>query len=461
MNGSRKSPIMAFVIIIAVAAITTLSIWVFVEQIRDDTLNVQRKWVLYEQQTTARTVILDELREAIGYGGFIHNFKNYVLRRTDQYSERVERDIVRIEENIARLRILDLTVQELTAVKVIEKTFDDYTFKFKTTKQEVAKATPSAIIDLLVKVDDASALQALRTLTRLAVERGELNRQSTSEAIGHTLSTIKLGYFLVLLVITSSIIFIFVLTQLRKAKSAAESSTKAKTDFLANMSHELRTPLNAVIGFSDAMLSGTFGSISNEKHSEYIEHIRDSGSHLLHLIDEILDLSKFEAGKLKLIEGEVILQDIIESSITTLIPRAESAGVRIDNNTPDTDIVLWADDVRIKQILLNLLSNAVKFTKPGSHVVINVRLCADHGCDISVADEGIGMDDDDIRIALDPFGQIDSTHTRHREGTGLGLPLTKGLVELHGGTLDITSEHNVGTTVTVRLPKERTIRNVG
>lgn len=460
MQGRYQSSVTAFAIVAAVAGITIASIWVFLERTSDNTLNVQSEWVHYEQQTSQRIAILDHLRNAIGYGGLIHNFKNYVLRGTDQYSERVEQSIDHITEDISKFRIMKLSEPELTAIAAIEMVIGDYASMLEIAKTEVAKRTPASKIDDMVKVNDKPALQAFNTLTQLAVERGNLHSQSTSLAINNTLSTIRIGYLLIPLIFAASFIFIIVLNRLRRAKIKAEHSTQAKTDFLANMSHELRTPLNAVIGFSDAMISEIAGPINNEKYSEYAEHIRDSGSHLLHLINEILDLSKVEAGKLKLIEGEIVLQDIISLSLATIAPRAQSAGVHINNNADETPIVLWADDVRIKQTLLNLLSNAVKFTKPGSHVTIDVRAREDCGCDISVADQGVGMDDDDIRVALDPFGQVDSTHTRHREGTGLGLPLTKGLVELHGGTLDITSLQDVGTMVTVSLPKERIIRNV-
>ena len=460
MQGNTQSSIRAYAIITAVAGLTIISIWAFIQHISTDTQGVQSRWVQYEQQATERTVILDDLRNAIGYGGFIHNFKNFVLRGTVQYRELVWHDLNKATDSISRFRILDLTDQELGAISTIEKILADYASVFEIAITEVARGTPAIQIDTMVRVDDTEALRALNTLTMLAVDRGSQHRQSTGTAISNTLSSIQLGYFIIPLIIGVSFIFIFVLTRLNKAKIAAELSSQAKTDFLANMSHELRTPLNAIIGFSDAALFGIYGNIDNLKHREYAEHVRDSGKHLLHLINEILDLSKFEAGKLELIEDEVSLNDIILSSISTLMPRAESSGVSIENNAADTPIVLLADDVRLKQILLNLISNAVKFTKPGSHVSVDVSVSEDHGCEISVADQGMGMDEDGIRIALDPFGQVDSTHARHREGTGLGLPLTKRLVELHGGSLDITSEQGVGTMVTVRFPGGRVIRNV-
>ena len=237
----------------------------------------------------------------------------------------------------------------------------------------------------------------------------------------------------------------------RQAKMEAIAANKSKSEFLANMSHELRTPLNAVIGFSEVMLSGVFGSLS-DRYSEYTGDILKSGKHLLSLINDILDLSKIEAGKVELHKEKIYIEPVFRSCYNLIRERALDKRVKIDL-VSDGDVCFIADEVRIKQVLLNLLSNAVKFTEPGGE--INVMAREDNGqIYIVVKDTGIGMDEDGLKKAFTLFGQVDGDLTRTQEGTGLGLPLTKKLIELHGGTLEIESKLGVGTTVTVILPKE-------
>jgi signal transduction histidine kinase len=243
--------------------------------------------------------------------------------------------------------------------------------------------------------------------------------------------------------------------QLHLAKVGAETANRTKSEFLANMSHELRTPLNAIIGFSEIIKIGMFGPI-NERYRAYGSDIFNSGNHLLKLINEVLDLSKLEAGQLELNEEDVDLVTVIKASRRLVEPQAEKSKIRlseaIDNGLP----LVRADDRRIQQILINLLSNAVKFTPAGGQVRVSAYR-KNGSVAISVSDSGIGMSPDEIPKALEPFGQINSKISRKYEGTGLGLPLAKHLAELHGGTLTIESAVNAGTTVTFILPPERIV----
>jgi PAS domain S-box-containing protein len=245
---------------------------------------------------------------------------------------------------------------------------------------------------------------------------------------------------------------------LTDAKEAAEAANKTKSQFLANMSHELRTPLNAIIGFSEMMHNELFGPLGNQHYAEYARDIFESGSHLLNLINDILDVSKLEAGKIELQETECDIVHIAQSAMRIVAERADNAGISVTLDAPDDLPAIQADERRLKQIFLNLLSNSVKFTPDGGKVVFAAAAPAGDGVTIEVRDTGIGMSADEIPRALAPFVQIDSALARQYDGTGLGLPLTKSLVELHGGTLKIESTPGEGTVVRLHFPKERILR---
>ncbi|MBC7953681.1 MAG: HAMP domain-containing protein [Rhodospirillaceae bacterium] len=238
--------------------------------------------------------------------------------------------------------------------------------------------------------------------------------------------------------------------ELRSAKAQAESAAQAKADFLAAMSHELRTPLNAVIGFSDTMLSGVFGELGNERYRGYVEDIHNSGMHLLALINDILDISKIEAGAMSVDCQPVALNKVVQRALSMTHDSATANGLQLDTTLPDDLPLVAGDDRRLLQIILNLLSNAVKFTPEGGRIAIHAQADGNEVV-LQVTDSGIGIKPEDIPRALQAFGQIDSTRSRRFPGTGLGLPLSRRLVELHGGSLSITSAPGMGTTVTVRL----------
>jgi signal transduction histidine kinase len=236
------------------------------------------------------------------------------------------------------------------------------------------------------------------------------------------------------------------------AKEAAEAANRAKSEFLANMSHELRTPLNAIIGFSSIMQQGMFGQLS-EKYAEYAGMVCDSGTHLLAIINDILDLAKAESNKLELREEDVDIARVIALSSTIAREMADRAGVNYDVTMVDVLPKVRADSAKLRQILINLLGNAVKFTPSGGKVSLSAEATPDGGLQFRIADTGIGIPSDKMDVAMAPFGQVDSRLARKFEGTGLGLPLTKRLVEMHGGTFDLSSEPGRGTVATVRLPK--------
>lgn len=246
---------------------------------------------------------------------------------------------------------------------------------------------------------------------------------------------------------------------LAEAKGDAERSSRAKSEFLANMSHELRTPLNAIIGFSEVIKDERLGPVGTAAYSDYAEKIHESGLHLLNLVNDILDLSIVEAGAADIAEEVVEVSTIIDAAVRLIGQTAEKRSLKVETELPDRLPLLRADPRKLQQILLNLLSNAIKFTPPRGRVRLKAWNSEDGGFVIQVVDTGVGIAPEDIPKALSHFGRIGNVFTRQQGGTGLGLPLAKTLVELHGGSLDLQSSVGHGTTVTIRLPSARVVQS--
>ncbi len=236
-----------------------------------------------------------------------------------------------------------------------------------------------------------------------------------------------------------------------------DAANRSKTEFLANMSHELRTPLTAIIGYAEVMCDETFGPIEVQKYREYVESIRASGEHLHALINDILDVSAIEAGRMNLSDEQFDLPEVVEAAARIVLPRATEKGVSIKTSVDPCIKSMIGDERRIKQILVNLLSNATKFTDEGGRVILSAHANDNGSFAIDVVDTGIGMTEDQISIALMKFGQVKNAQFADQEGTGLGLPLVKGLVEAHQGKLIIQSRYGQGTTVTVLFPGDRRV----
>jgi signal transduction histidine kinase len=248
--------------------------------------------------------------------------------------------------------------------------------------------------------------------------------------------------------------------ELEESKKRAEQASTAKSLFLANMSHELKTPLNAIIGFSETIKNQATNPAAMKNCAEYAEGILSSGQHLFELIGNILDISKIEAGSMALDDELIEIADLAKASTALLDQRGTHKRITLETDIPEGAPLIRGDALKLRQVLINLLSNAIKFTPEGGRVSIRFELARDGELVIAVADTGIGMSPDEITIALEPFEQVDNGLTKLYDGTGIGLPLAKRLVELHGGKLAVESVKDAGTTIRAYLPANRIVRRV-
>ena len=246
----------------------------------------------------------------------------------------------------------------------------------------------------------------------------------------------------------------------QSARLEAEMASRVKSEFIANMSHELRTRLNTVIGFSKLLSKHRDTTISDEDIVQYAEFIHNSAGQLLAIINDILDISKMQSGRYTLDNNEFPLSDVAEAAVAHLADAAKAAGLTLSCKTDKKLPQIRGDVAKLQQVLNNVISNAIKFTPAGGTIEVSMSRISNVGVCIHVADNGVGMSQEEIGIALTPFGQVDGSHTRWREGTGLGLQIACALVELHGGEIVIDSEKDKGTVVTIRLPSRNLVETL-
>lgn len=245
-----------------------------------------------------------------------------------------------------------------------------------------------------------------------------------------------------------------------KARIETELASKVKSEFIANMSHELRTPLNTVIGFAKLLGEQKRRRMKELEIVEYADLIRDAATHLLAVINDILDISKMQSGRYTLDAHEVALDEVLQGALASFTPAAQEIGVRLESHVLPNLPLVRGDAAKLSQVFSNLISNAVRFTRAGGTVILEARGLEDGAVAVLVRDTGLGMTREEIAVALTPFAQVDASHARWREGTGLGLPIAKALVQLHGGRLEIRSAKSVGTEVVVLLPARSRVANV-
>jgi len=456
--------VIALLLVITIIGGTVIGIGV-IERFQD----VQVRRHIYHSETEAKGVLLSRIRGFLGYDGLIHNFSLYVAEPTDVTATVLKRNLQEIRAQVANYELIGITAEEGEALGHIMAIVTMYEKRLNTLKRKVAAGERLSLRELPSGHDGQSALVAMAALESiwLASQSSELAAVTHTAKTGQQLT--RAALFFVPLLLAVLVILIWFMKHLlneidarqkaeedaRELKGRAEKANISKSKFLANVSHELRTPLNAIIGFSDSLKEGIFGDLANDQQRQYVADINRAGNDLLAHINDILDLSAIEAGKLSLDEEKVMLHDVLEHSTRT-VGMATSRGSNLVIHLDDPELAIVADRRRFQQILINLMSNAVKFSESEQEVHVMVSMDEENAIRITVTDHGIGMTADEAAMALEPFEQVGGANVRKSQGTGLGLPLTKSLVELHGGKLAIESEPGDGTSVVVTLPPSRT-----
>lgn len=449
MNSKTMNRPIFFVLLIALAS-AAMAVAITHSMTRQAEQSVGR----FVGEPLQKLELLSALRRDLGYGGATHHFKNYVLRGTSGLAPEIRREYGAALQEIAAYRALDISPVELNALSDLEATILAYMNNLAVAEAMRADGAAIEEIDAAVRVSDTNAVQAIGTLER--VLRAELQQANagTNEAMARlsssSFATLILG---TLAVVAIFAVFLFARSQaaeLLRTNDALKHASEAKSRFLANMSHELRTPMTGVLGLISMLKAARLP----EEEAEIVGHLDASGQSMLTIVNDILDISKIEAGKMELTKAPARIDSVLESVRSLFSPAAGAKGLALDFKMGEgLDQRLDIDAPRIKQILSNLVSNAVKFTDQGK-IIVTASL-QDDEAHFAVADSGQGIDAESLATIFESFTQAGNAAAIATPGTGLGLNISRALVELMGGRISVQSELNQGSVFSLVIPVER------
>lgn len=419
-------------------------------------------WESYIQKEASIANALAILNQNIGYGGFIHNFKNLVLRRDlERYRGVIEYNISQLNYQLDKIEGLVSSDEEKAALRQLHKTFDEYEAKFQIAKELIMKNKSTEEIDTVVKVSDTAALAAIRTLSLKTRQRAHEVERTTLHQEVSALHVLQFGGLLIIVFIVSMLTFLIVfLYRLRSAndsliieKQKAEQASLEKSHFLASMSHDLRTPLNAILGFSQILQM----NCTEDEANEHLSAIINAGNSLLEIIDQLLDISKIEAGVLSLSIDSWELKGLLENSLSTISHIAAKNGITIDCKIDTTAILsVDVDKARFQEVLLNLLTNAIKYNEENGRITIDYMIGTDNMLCLLITDTGKGITPEQQQRIFKRFERAGAENS-NIPGTGLGLAIAKDLIEKMQGRIGFESEVGKGSCFWLKVPLSKTV----
>jgi len=419
--------------------------------------NSHKRLKQYTQQEVAISRSLATLNKNIGYGGFIHNLKNLVIRRDlNRYQDAIEHNIFELTKQIGILEGLVTAEKDMAAIRKLHLTFYDYTHKYELAKEMVLANKTTNEIDAVVKVSDVAALSAMNTLSSSIRKRARGVENVILNNNTETLNVIQIARLIICIFIITLISLLIIYLkrefknniQLYNEKEKAEKSSMAKSEFLSSMSHELRTPMNAILGFSQLLALDE----TDDKTKQHLNEIIDAGNYLLELINQVLDLSKIDSGMINLSIDSSRLIDLLNDCLMTIMPIADKQEIKIDNKTdPLLTYMINVDKARFRQIILNLLSNAIKYNHKNGKVIIECLPVDENILCISITDTGRGLTSEQQSHIFKPFDRAGAENS-HISGVGLGLVISKDLIEKMNGSIGFESEIGKGSRFWIQIP---------
>ncbi|MCK5122253.1 MAG: hypothetical protein KAQ91_09725, partial [Methylococcales bacterium] len=475
---------------------------------------LESEYALIDPDKQYQAYLLRKLRVDLGYGGFIHHYKNYILRKSPKLLMSLEGSVVQINNHIKEYSQLVLNDNELKTLQSFKLVVDSYTKNIPEISMMIAEGMSAQEIDALVYIDDIPAFDALNTLQSEFIQRNEIRAKKLHQAVDYVYSLESLVLIITILTLTLFIaitIWLFqyqILSplahitnimsslannnldveirnvdnqneigdmarsvavfkanahslldremQLKKSKEEAEKANKAKSEFLSSMSHELRTPLNAILGFAQLLESDEDAPLTEEQHDN-MAYILSGGQHLLNLINDILELTAIETGKTILFIEPLNLRDVIDDSLSLLTPLANKANIQI-HVLSDLVFTVSADYTKLKQIIINLITNAIKYNHEGGSVSLDWESTKNNTVRINVIDTGIGISEANKPKVFGAFNRLGQENSSI-EGTGIGLVVTKDLIEMMDGEIGFESTENKGSTFWFELPIAEAVKS--